>query len=43
MGITLNAQITEVENDLSKDENSVVLTLGNSAPTMTQMIKNAMA
>lgn len=42
-GITLNAQITEVENDLSKDENSVVLTLGNSAPTMTQMIKNAMA
>lgn len=40
-GITLNAQITEVENDLSKDENSVVLTFGNSAPTVTQMIKNA--
>lgn len=40
-GITLNAQITEVENDLSKDENKIVLTFGNSAPSFAQVIKNA--
>lgn len=40
-GISMHAQITEVENDLSKDENKVVLTFGNSALSFTQILKNA--
>lgn len=42
-GVTLNAQITEIENDLSKDENSIVLSFGNQAPTLSQMIKNSIS
>lgn len=42
-GISLDAQITEVENDLSKEENTVVLTFGNQALTLSQLIKNSIS
>lgn len=39
VSISVSTEITEVEQSWDEDDYSVILTLGDSAPTITQLIK----